>query len=124
MTQTAGSEPEFDGISPVFFVKDAAEALTFYCEHLGFEVGWTWGTPVTHANVCRGRISISLMLDAGRAGSGEAYVELKGVNAYHAELQGRNVTVGELADRVYGMRDFELIDPSGNRLVFGEPTVG
>jgi hypothetical protein len=34
------------------------------------------------------------------------------------------VQVGELDDREYGMRDFALVDPDGNRLVFGEANVG
>lgn len=30
----------------------------------------------------------------------------------------------EPADRPYGMRDFEVVDPSGNRIAFEEPTAG
>ena len=59
-----------------------------------------------------------------KAGSGEAYVGLRGVDAYFAELQSRNVACGDLADRPYGMRDFAVTDPSGNRIVFGEPIAG
>jgi hypothetical protein len=64
-----------------------------------------------------------LTLEPSDAGSGEAYVELRGVDAYYEELRARNVELGELHDRPYGMRDFALIDLDGNRLVFGEPTV-
>jgi uncharacterized glyoxalase superfamily protein PhnB len=59
-------------------------------------------------------------LNPSTAGSGDAYIGLRGVDAYFAELQDRNVTIGELADRPYGMRDFAVTDPSGNHLVFGE----
>ena len=41
-------------------------------------------------------------------------------NVYYAELQARNVNVGELDDRPHGTRDFALIDEDGNRLAFGE----
>ena len=52
-----------------------------------------------------------------------AYIQLSGVDVYFAELKGRNVAVSELGERSYGMRDFEVVDPHGNRLAFGEPTV-
>ncbi len=121
MSQREGAEPLFEGISPWFPVAELAAALAFYRDRLGFDIGWTWGDPPTHANVCRGNVDISLAVDPEKAGSGEAYVGLRGVDAYFAELQSRGVACGELADRVYGMRDFALTDPSGNRIVFGEP---
>ena len=124
MSEPVKAAPKFEGISPLFHVSDVTAALAFYRDSLGFDLGWTWGEPPTHANVCRGVIDISLALEPSRAGTGEAYVGLRGVDAYYDELQGRQVQVGELDDREYGMRDFALVDPDGNRLVFGEPTVG
>jgi catechol 2,3-dioxygenase-like lactoylglutathione lyase family enzyme len=123
MVQAEGAKIDFNGISPVFPVSDVPAAVAFYRERLGFGVGWIWGDPPTHASVCRGAVGISLSLEPSDAGGGEAYVELRGVDAYYAELRDRNVKLGELHDRPYGMRDFELIDLDGNRLVFGEPTV-
>jgi catechol 2,3-dioxygenase-like lactoylglutathione lyase family enzyme len=124
MNEPVEAAPKFEGISPWFPVSDVTAALAFYREQLGFDLGWIWGDPPTHANVCRGAIDISLALEPSRAGTGEAYVGLRGVDAYYKELQGRQVQVGELDDREYGMRDFALVDPDGNRLVFGEPAVG
>jgi hypothetical protein len=46
------------------------------------------------------------------------------VDAYFSELKGRNVDVSGAGDRSYGMRYFEVVDPDGNRLAFGEPTIG
>jgi len=51
-----------------------------------------------------------------------AYVQLSGVDVYFSELKQRNVALSDIANRPYGMRDFEVIDPCGNRLAFGEPT--
>ena len=123
MDQAVGGQVEFEDISPVFFVTDVSTSLAFYRERLGFDIGWAWGDPPTHANVCRGRISINLTSNPSAAGGAQAYVSLKGVDAYFAELRERNVALGELADRPYGMRDFAVIDPNENRLVFGEPIV-
>jgi catechol 2,3-dioxygenase-like lactoylglutathione lyase family enzyme len=124
MSKPVATVPAFEGISPWFPVSDVTAAVAFYRERLGFDLGWIWGDPPTHANVCRGAIDISLALESSKARTGEAYVGLRGVDAYYAELRARGVEVGELADRPYGMRDFALVDPDGNRLVFGESTVG
>ena len=122
MKELADAAPKFEDKSPVFPVADVTAALAFYRDRLGFDLGWIWGDPPTHANVCRGVIDISLALEPSKAGSGEAYVSLRGVDAYHAELRARGVAVGELDNRAYGMRDFDLLDVDGNRLVFGEET--
>jgi catechol 2,3-dioxygenase-like lactoylglutathione lyase family enzyme len=123
MNEPKGAEPKFKDISPVIPVSDVASALAFYCEALGFKLGWTWGDPPTHASVGRGRIDMMLALNPARAGNGDAYVGLDGVDAYFAELQSRKLVLGDLADRPYGMRDFSVRDPNGNRLVFGESIV-
>jgi catechol 2,3-dioxygenase-like lactoylglutathione lyase family enzyme len=113
----------FEAVTPRMPVRDVDEALAFYRDRLGFELGWTWGSPVTHANVCRGSISLDLVAaPVGRTGTAMAYIHVIGVDAYHSELNARGVPVSNLAHRDYGMRDFEVVDPSGNRLAFGEPT--
>lgn len=115
--------PKFESISPFFAVSDVAAALTFYCESLGFDLGWKWGEPLTHANVCSGPISISLSLDSSTEAVGNVYVQMAGVEPYYSRLRDAGVEVGPLAERPYGMRDFLVVDPWGNRLVFGEPSV-
>jgi len=56
-------------------------------------------------------------------GISRVYVQMAGVDAYDREVTtaGAKVTV-HLDSRVYGMRDFRLVDPSGNELSFGEPS--
>ena len=115
--------PRFEAISPRLPAIDVDEALKYYCDQLGFQLGWKWGDPVTHANVCRDSISLDLIASPPKIGPALAYIQLTGVDDYYSELKQRNVEVGDLGNRPYGMRDFELVDPSGNRLAFGEPTV-
>lgn len=100
-----------------------AAALTFYCESLGCDLGWKWGEPLTHANVCSGPVSISLSLDSSTEAVGNVYVQMAGVEPYYSRLRDAGVEVGPLAERPYGMRDFLVVDPCGNRLVFGERSV-
>ena len=125
MSETAGKKPTFEAVTPRLPVADVEKSLAFYVDQLGFQVGWTWGKPVTHGNVCRDSISLDLIsAPEGRSGTAMAYVQLSGVDAYFSELKGRNLQLNEPGDRPYGMRDFEIVDPDGNRLAFGEPTAG
>jgi catechol 2,3-dioxygenase-like lactoylglutathione lyase family enzyme len=115
-------KPRFDAVTPRVPVQNVEEALKFYRDQLGFDLGWKWGAPVTHANVCRDSISLDLISSPERSGSAMAYIQMSGVDAYYSELKDRGVSLGDLGDRDYGMRDFEVIDPNGNRFAFGEPT--
>jgi catechol 2,3-dioxygenase-like lactoylglutathione lyase family enzyme len=125
MKSSETTTPRFEAVSPRLPVADVEDALAFYRDKLGFQIGWKWGSPVSHANVCRDSVSLDLIANPeGRRGPALAYIQLSGVDAYFAELEGRHVEVGDLGDRPYGMRDFEVVDPSGNRLAFGEPSVG
>jgi|SRR5688572_18565659 len=113
----------FEAVTPRVPVQNVEEALAFYRDRLGFDLGWKWGAPVTHANVCRDSISLDLIsAPVGRIGTAMAYIQVSGVDAYYSELRARGVSLSDLGDRDYGMRDFEVIDPSGNRLAFGEAT--
>jgi catechol 2,3-dioxygenase-like lactoylglutathione lyase family enzyme len=114
--------PRFEAVTPRIPVADVESALDFYVGKLGFELGWKWGSPPTHANVCRDSISLDLITTPPqRQGTAMAYVQVRGVDAYHSELRTRGIPLGDLGDRDYGMRDFEIVDPSGNRIAFGEP---
>lgn len=117
----AAAKPVFESISPFFPVGDVTAAIDFYCHSLGFELGWKWGEPPTQANVCRDAISVSLSSNPSSPAMGNVFVQLKGVDGYYADLRSRGVKLGTLASRDYGMRDFLVVDPWGNRLVFGEP---
>jgi len=114
--------PSFEAVSPRLPVDDVERLLAFYVDSLGFELGWKWGVPPTHASVCRGSVSFDLIrVRPEFQGTAMAYVQVVGIDAYHAELTAKNVRVSPVADRPYGMRDFEVVDPSGNRIAFGQP---
>lgn len=113
-----------EAITPRVPVSDIDGAVTFYTERLGFTLGWKWGEPATHANVCRDSVALDLIASPkGVRSSAMAYIQVAGVDELHAELQGRGVPTSGLADRDYGMRDFEVVDPFGNRIAFGQPLV-
>lgn len=121
----SGRVTKFAAVTPRLPVSDVETALAFYVDKLGFALGWKWGSPLTHANVCRDAIALDLIASAAdRRGTGMAYVQVSGVDAYFSELKGRNVASSDIGNRPYGMRDFEVVDPCGNRLAFGEPING
>ena len=119
-----GDQPKFESVSPIFTVRDIAEALAFYSEQLEFEIGWTWGDPATYASVCRDEIEMNLGLPAkgDTLTTSGAYVAVTNIDEYYGRLAARGVTFKvPIGDRDYGMRDFAVLDPSGNHLSFGQP---
>jgi uncharacterized glyoxalase superfamily protein PhnB len=50
------------------------------------------------------------------------YIQVTGIEGYYNRLVAAGLKPAiEIADRPYGMRDFRVVDPSGNELHFGEP---
>jgi uncharacterized glyoxalase superfamily protein PhnB len=105
---------------PIVSVTDLPEAIDYYERVLGFQVGWKWGEPPQLASVCCDRVEVNLSQSAGATpGISKAYFQMAGVDAYYRRI----TTAGAaLADRPYGMRDFRIVDASGNQLSFGEAT--
>jgi uncharacterized glyoxalase superfamily protein PhnB len=109
---------------PVLSVDDLPAALDEYQRVFGFTKSWTWGEPLELASVSRDRVELNLAQrgKVGPAGPSQVYLQLLGVDRIWEEVRraGAGIRV-EIADRVYGMRDFAVRDASGNVLDFGEP---
>ena len=121
------AEPAFAGFAAIFQVRDVQQALAFYSGVLGFETGWTWGEPPTYASVCRGPVEINFGApEQGQTLSpSSVYITLTDIDAYHEGIRARGAEIAvPIGDRPYGMRDFTVADPDGNRLSFGQPTRG
>lgn len=50
---------------------------------------------------------------------GEAYLHVRDVDAVHAAWAAAGLPVTELRDEPWGMREFDLVDPGGNRVRVG-----
>jgi len=116
--------PEATRLFPVFAVGDLDAAIAFYRDKLGFSVAWTWGSPATRAGVALDDIEIHL--DSAGAGAppgpSVVYCHMTGVESYHAACQARGVAFAlDLGERPWGMVDFRVMDPDGNRVGFGSP---
>ncbi len=114
---------------PALLVSDLAEATQFYCHVLGFEKKWGYslseGEPEVRVGVGArsGAFEFHLITDPhiGQTGTGFIYIPMSGVDALYDRCQAHGVQIDmELQDRPWGMRDFRIADPFGNRLGFGE----
>lgn len=120
-------QSKFGSLTAIFQVRDFQEALDYYTGVLGFGIGWIWGEPPNYASICRDGVEINF----GAPKEGQAitpsgvYISLTEIDAYYEAIRtlGANVTV-PVGDRPYGMRDFSIEDPSGNRVSFGQAIRG
>ncbi|GAB5406765.1 MAG: VOC family protein [Aureliella sp.] len=114
---------------------DVQESIRFYTEVLDFtvtdrmdEVGKSGWASLNHG-------SIQLMLaspdyiaepvkNQGRYSQSMYYFYPEDVQALHAAVTDAGYETTELTDRFYGMREFEMLDPSGHVLVFGQVIPG
>ena len=100
-------------------VSDMAESLAFY-RRLGFEVEtdgaeYAWvrhdGEEVLHL-----RYSSSLEESSNESA---VYFHVADAGVWHSTLRQQGVAVGDVEDRPWGMREFSLVDPSGNLIRVG-----
>lgn len=115
--------PRFCAAATLFVVQDVLKAVAHYRHVLGFDVGFTYGDPVFYGGVERGDVTIHLQAahkTQRRSGQGAVNVFVTEVDALHHELKSRGAMILQPpGDRPYGMRDFDVDDPDGNRLTFG-----
>lgn len=112
----------------VFTVADVGAALGFYREWLGFAPGFLMGDPPQYAII--ERVCVSLHLEPAARGAealglGAVPVFTPAVDALHAEAVAAGCPIERPPqDYPYGMREFSVRDPDGNRLTFGQSSGG
>jgi catechol 2,3-dioxygenase-like lactoylglutathione lyase family enzyme len=126
------TQPEISSVSPFFIVQDAAAALSFYRDQLGFDI--TYQEPANDpffGIVSRGGAMIMLKsvgvdplpnYTREPAARWDAYLHVPDPDALAAEFASRNVEFSEpLKDTHDGCRGFEVKDADGYVLFFGRP---
>jgi predicted enzyme related to lactoylglutathione lyase len=115
---------QFQRAMPVLEVTDMPGSLAFYRDKLGFSAA-VWGEPPSFAIVQRGAVSIAL--DASQRGQSAnnqwwaAYIYVADVNALYDEFRDLGIAIHrEIDDAPYGCRDFDVADPDGYVLAFGQ----
>jgi catechol 2,3-dioxygenase-like lactoylglutathione lyase family enzyme len=117
------ASPMLVGAATVFVVADINKSLAYYRDALGFQITFQYGEPLFYACLCRDEVALHLLAasETKRSpGQGGLCVFVKDVDAVHAELVERGAKVIKAPqDYAYGMRDFDLVDLDGNRLIYG-----
>lgn len=106
---------------PVFAVKNLEESVAYYRDCLGFNLAWTWGEPAHRAGVALQDFEIQLDSSGSAPPDGPSvvYCHMNGVDEYYEQCCRSGAKIAfKLEDRPWGMRDFRVVDPSGNRLGF------
>jgi uncharacterized glyoxalase superfamily protein PhnB len=117
--------PRLTSLAAVLVVGDVAASLAFFAERLGCTECFRVGDPPDYAAVERGALVVQLMpahrAPAGR-GQAQLHVMVEGLDALHQELVGRGCAI-EVPPTAfwYGLREFSLRDPDGNRITFATP---
>ena len=119
-------------LRPMLAVTDLRQTIDFYCGKLGFRCRDTFGDPPVWCDL--EREGIALMFNAPPAEDVRRdvpsrsrdysilYFNVADAAALRAEFAARGVTVSDLRVTVYQMKEFEVRDPDGIWLWFGQPT--
>ena len=117
--------PVRDMAIPTLPARDMDETLAYY-DRLGFRLRNRFNEfGGDYAIVVRGDLELHFFGHAGidpRESYGGCYLRVMDVDALFAELQGNGVEcLSTLEDKPWGLREFAIVDPSGNLLRIGQP---
>lgn len=116
----------FQPAIPILRIFDLAKAREFYLDFLGFTLDWEHRFEPTlpiYMQVSRSGLKLHLSEHHGDASPGStAFVWMRGIDAYRAELLGRHYSYSRpgIQENGPGGRTLEVPDPFGNRLRFCE----
>jgi predicted enzyme related to lactoylglutathione lyase len=110
---------------PEMPVRNLSASIEFYTGVLGFRLEHLHGDE--YAVMRREAARVGLFRAASQSvqpGVGRFYAFVTGVEEYFGNVERTMKSGGKitesLADRPYGLKDFTVFDPDGNRLAFGE----
>ena len=114
--------------TPVLKAADYERARSHYVDRLGYKVVEDGGTPPRFGIFRRGQST--LFVDSWHGGPAEskggwcAYVHVTGLESLLDEFRAAGAEITRAIETTtYGMREFEIRDPDGNTLCFGEDIV-
>ena len=124
---------KLNDLIPILICEDVQKSIEFYCRVLDFEVadrmddvgktGWT--------SLRNGRVQLMLGSPTylpepkktdGKYPQAVYYFYPEDVVALRDSIIAKNGEVSELQVRFYGMKEFEMLDPDGHMLLFGQDT--
>jgi catechol 2,3-dioxygenase-like lactoylglutathione lyase family enzyme len=94
---TAPQKPVIDceRFHPSLRVPDVSAAVEFYTQKLGFDVGFTWGTPISMAGVNLGKVQVFIETGTPAPQGAAVYFVVGNADALHDYHKASGVTVTE-----------------------------
>ena len=107
---------------PMLPVADIGRSIEFY-KKLGFSVEnrrdeWRWAMLVF--GECRIMVDQSINVHPGTPRSGVLYLYPDDIVEYHQQVRATGLEIPDLETTFYGLTEFRLDDPDGNRLWVGQ----
>jgi len=109
---------------PMLPVRSMPASVAFY-QKLGFSIeqrndGWRWA--MLCFGECRLMVDESINVDPGVPRTSVLYLYPDDISEYHQQVRKNGLAVPELEVSFYGMTEFRMDDPDGNRLWVGQNT--
>ena len=109
---------------PMLPVRSVDASVEFY-EKLGFSVeqrNEDWGWAMLRFDDCRLMLDRSINTDPNGPRQSVLYLYPESIIGYHEQVRRAGLAVPDLDVTFYGMTEFRLDDPDGNRLWIGQST--
>ena len=111
---------------PMQPVGDLDRSLRFY-QALGFSIeqhreDWDWAT--LRSGACQLMLDRSIHLHAGIPKTAVLYLYPEDIVDFHLRARENGLEVPDLETTFYGMTEFRIEDPDGNRLWIGQERAG
>ncbi|MCI0555589.1 MAG: VOC family protein [Anaerolineae bacterium] len=109
---------------PMLPVKSIAASIEFY-QKLGFSVEQKndeWGWAMLCFDECRLMVDQSINLHRRAPRESVLYFYPENIVEYHQQARNNGLDVPDLDVTFYGMNEFRIDDPDGNRLWIGQNT--
>jgi uncharacterized glyoxalase superfamily protein PhnB len=111
-------------LTPMLPVENMPASVEFYGK-LGFVIedrNDDWGWAMLRCGECQVMLDQSINLHPGIPRLSVLYLYPEDVVEYHRQVRANGLTVPDLAETFYGLTEFRIEDPDGNRLWIGQET--
>lgn len=110
---------------PMLPVASMSPSVEFYCGMLGFEVekrNDNWGWAMLRFDDCRLMVDQSINAHPHSFRESIIYLYPDSIVEYHQRVRKNGLVVPDLNVTFYGLTEFRIDDPDGNRLWIGQDT--
>ena len=107
---------------PMLPVKSVPASIAFY-QKLGFSIEQRndeWGWAMLRFDECRLMLDQSINRHPGAPRQSVVYLYPDNIVEYHQRVRATGLNIPDLDSTFYGMTEFRLDDPDGNRLWIGQ----